>query len=170
MNSRCEPAVTPLGRLMIERSFTASPEEIWDLWTTPSGLEAWWGPSGFQVTVQSMDVRPGGELRYSMAATSPDTIAFLQRSAMAATTQALIIYGEVFPFRRLSYSHRIDFVPGVDPYDVSTEVDLLQLSGETRMVISFDRHHDELWTERARMGWDSQIERLAITVSGVGRP
>jgi uncharacterized protein YndB with AHSA1/START domain len=50
----------------IERMFSASVEDVWELWTTKAGIEAWSGPEGFEVSVTSLDLRPGGELAYVM--------------------------------------------------------------------------------------------------------
>ena len=49
------------AQFSIERTYAASIDEAWALWTTKSGIESWWGPEGFDVTVTSLDLRPGGE-------------------------------------------------------------------------------------------------------------
>ena len=48
-------------KLTLERTFDATPEEVWGLWTTREGIDAWWGPDGFKVEVESLDLRPGGD-------------------------------------------------------------------------------------------------------------
>ena len=50
------------GPLVIERHYRATLADLWALWTTPKGLESWWGPPGFALTVQAMNVVPGGTL------------------------------------------------------------------------------------------------------------
>ncbi len=52
----------------IERTFQATPTEVWELWTTIDGIESWWGPDGFGVEVHEMELVPGGKMRYSMIA------------------------------------------------------------------------------------------------------
>ena len=32
------------ARITIERTYRASVEDVWDLWTTKEGIESWWGP------------------------------------------------------------------------------------------------------------------------------
>ena len=54
--------------ITLERHLDSTLDEVWELWTTPSGLEAWWGPDGFQVTVQHLELRIGGTLQYTMRA------------------------------------------------------------------------------------------------------
>jgi uncharacterized protein YndB with AHSA1/START domain len=46
------------ARFSIERTYPASIDEAWMLWTTKAGIESWWGPEGFNVTVTSLDLRP----------------------------------------------------------------------------------------------------------------
>ncbi len=55
-------------RITLERTYQASLEEVWEMWTTPEGIESWWGPDGFAVEVRKLDLRPGGELLYAMTA------------------------------------------------------------------------------------------------------
>ncbi|MFE4857815.1 SRPBCC domain-containing protein [Streptomyces sp. NPDC056670] len=50
--------------IRIERGYPVPPERVWELWTTASGIERWWAPDGFTVRVETLDLRPGGELVY----------------------------------------------------------------------------------------------------------
>jgi uncharacterized protein YndB with AHSA1/START domain len=43
----------------LERVYRASLKDVWDLRTTKEGIESWWGPGGFAVTVWQLDLRPG---------------------------------------------------------------------------------------------------------------
>ena len=62
----------------LERTFDAPPQLISELLTTPFGLEQWWGPDGFSTEVSTLELRPGGQVRYTMTATDPQQIAFVQ--------------------------------------------------------------------------------------------
>src|SRR5258708_30735975 len=64
-------------KLTIERTFDASIEEVWELWTTREGIESWWGPEGFSVAVQEMEMRPGGKLVYEMTTAGPDEAEYM---------------------------------------------------------------------------------------------
>lgn len=151
----------PKSRLSLERTFSAPLAEVWALWTTPEGIESWWGPEGFQVTVRAMDLRPGGVLRYAMTATAPPQVAFMREHGMPLTTESVVTYAQVEPQRRLAYVHLVDFVPGHPSYDVTTEVVLEPTPTGVRMVLSFDPMHDETWTGRAVAGWESELDKLA---------
>lgn len=159
----------PPGRITLERIFQADVQDVWDLWTTREGIESWWGPGGFSVTVRHLDLRPGGELRYAMTAVDPPQVAFMKKAGMPITTEARARYTEVVPLRRLAYVHLADFIPGVEPYDVATVVELELTDGGVRMTLTFDPMHDDEWTSRAVMGWQSELGKLDAVIAARGR-
>lgn len=154
--------------ITIERTFKATVEEVWDMWTTKDGIESWWGPEGFVTEVRKIDLRPGGELDYNMIAVAPEQIEFLKQAGMPATTPSQVTYTEVVPHRRLAYVSRADFIPGVEPYEVMTTIELLPEPYAVRMVMTFDAMHDEYWTNMAVMGWESQLGKLERVLSAPG--
>ncbi len=154
-------------RITLERVYRADVQDVWDLWTTKDGIESWWGPGGFAVTVRKLDLRPGGELLYAMTAIDPPQIEFMKKAGMPLTQELRITYTEIVPLRRLAYVHLTDFIPGVEPYDVATAVELHRVGEEVRMILSFDAMHSDQWTERAVMGWTSELGKLdALLVAG----
>jgi uncharacterized protein YndB with AHSA1/START domain len=154
-------APTPArARFSIERTYGASIDESWALWTTKAGIESWWGPEGFEVTVTSLDLRPGGELVYLMTATAPEQVAFMNGAGMPLSTECKVTYTEVSPPGRLAYKTLADFVPDVTPYEVATVVELRATADGVKLTITFDAMHDDLWTERARAGHESQLRKL----------
>jgi len=145
----------------LERTFEASIEEVWDLWTTRDGIESWWGPDGFAVKVRELDLRPGGALLYMTTAVGSDQIAFMKNAGMPLSIETRVTYTVVDPPRRLAYSTRADFIPGVEPYDATTVVDLHDTPDGVRLVLTQEAMHDESWTQMAIMGWESELNRLA---------
>ena len=57
---------------VISRVFEAPRELVWKAWTEAERLERWWGPKGCPVTVNRLEVRPGGLFHYSMALPNGD--------------------------------------------------------------------------------------------------
>ena len=153
--------MTVKPKLTLERTFQASPEEVWELWTTKDGIESWWGPEGFSVTVRDLDLRPGGELRYVMTATGADQVDFMVKAGMPISTSHQLTFTEVDPPRRLAYREMADFIPGVEPYEVSIVIEIVPVTDGVRVMVTFDRMHDERWTEMARLGRESELDRLA---------
>ena len=153
--------MTTRPKLTLERTFKASIDEVWELWTTKEGIESWWGPEGFSVAVRDLDLRPGGNLFYSMTATGPDQADYMRKAGMPLTTEHRITYTEVDPPRRLAYNELADFIPGVEPYEVETLIELDQVADGVRLVLTFEAMHDEQWTRMATLGRESELERLA---------
>jgi uncharacterized protein YndB with AHSA1/START domain len=160
----------PRRRITLERTYQATLQEVWDLWTTAEGIESWWGPEGFSVKVRTLDLRPGGQLHYAMTATAPPQVEFMKKAGMPLTTEAQITYTEVAPPRRLAYFHLADFIPGVEPYQVAHLIELHADGPNVRMVLTIDAMHDEEWTQRAVMGWESELGKLAKVLGTRGAP
>jgi uncharacterized protein YndB with AHSA1/START domain len=152
--------------ITIERTFAATPERLWDLWTTKEGIESWWGPEGFTVEVLEHDLRPGGRLHYSMTATAPETVAFMERAGLPLTNHARATFGELAPPRSFTYASLVDFVPGVDPYTIQNRIDLVPVADGTRAVTTIEPLHDEEWTGRFVAGRKSQLDKLEKLVAG----
>ncbi|MDR7115663.1 SRPBCC domain-containing protein [Caulobacter sp. BE254] len=157
------------AQFSIQRTYAASLDEAWALWTTKAGIESWWGPEGFEVTVTALDLRPGGELTYLMTAVAPEMVAFMQTSGMPLSTPCKVTYTEVSAPNRLAYKTLTDFVPGVEPYEVATVVELTAAGGRTTLTITFDTMHDDAWTERARAGHESQMRKLDALLAAQGK-
>ena len=148
-------------KLTLERTFDASPEEVWELWTTRDGMEAWMGPEGFNVTVNELDLRPGGELVYAMTAVGPEQVEYMTKAGMPLVNVQRVRFVEVDPPRRLVTRDVADFIPGVEPYEVETVVELERVAEGTRVVLTFDAMHDPHWTEMAKLGHESELRKLA---------
>jgi uncharacterized protein YndB with AHSA1/START domain len=153
------------AQFSIKRNYAATTEEVWALWTTRSGIESWWGPEGFDVTVTSLDLRPGGELTYLMTAVAPEQVTFMKRAGMPLTSACKVTYTEVSPMNLLAYKTLTDFVPGIAPYEVGAVVVMKPVEGGVELTISFGAMHDDVWTERARAGHESQLRKLAALIS-----
>src|SRR6202051_1845860 len=157
------------AQFSIERSYAASIYEARALWATKAGIESWWGPAGFDVTVTSLDLRSGGELVYLMTATAPEQVAFMKRAGMPISTECRVTYTEVSPPGRLAYKTLTDFVPDVTPYEVATVVELQATADRVKLTVTFDAMHDDLWTERARAGHESQMRKLDGLLAAQGK-
>lgn len=116
----------------LERIYDASAPEVWELWTTAAGIEAWWAPDGFTTDVRTLDLRPGGELVYVMTATAPE---------------------------------QVEFVPGTDPYEYLTVVDLGPDGDGVRVHLAVADLHDPTWTERLLAGRANELDNLAQVIA-----
>jgi uncharacterized protein YndB with AHSA1/START domain len=58
--------------VVIERTFDDPIETIWQMWTDPAHVQAWYGPDGASVPEITLDVRVGGQRRVCMEVPSPN--------------------------------------------------------------------------------------------------
>jgi uncharacterized protein YndB with AHSA1/START domain len=92
--STSDAAMTGETSLRVERSFDASPEEVFDAWTNPEVLRRWWvADPSWTTPLAEVDLRVGGRYRLSME--DPGTGA---RHTVGGE------YSEVSRPERLSYS------------------------------------------------------------------
>lgn len=88
-----QPTDTTDREIVQRRTFDAPRELVWKVWTDPNHVGNWWGPRGFTNTIESMEVKPGGQWRFIMH--GPDGTDYPN----------LIVYREVDPPSRLTYAH-----------------------------------------------------------------
>ncbi|MGH3470924.1 MAG: SRPBCC domain-containing protein, partial [Nocardioidaceae bacterium] len=131
-----------------------------ELWTTPNGIGAWWAPDGFITTVDTLELRPGGSLDYTMTATGPDQIAFMEQAGMPLSTKSHKEFTEVDEPQRLAYVSLIDFVPGLDPYEQLTVVTFERTATGTEVIMACDPLHDDEWTSRLVAGRTNELDNL----------
>jgi uncharacterized protein YndB with AHSA1/START domain len=103
-----------------------------------------------------------------MTATGAEQIEFMKRAGMPLTVEARATYTEVVPRRRLAYDHLADFVPGVEPYTVAHLIEFQPTPEGVKMVLTIEAMHDEEWTQRAVMGWEGELGKLAKVLAGRG--
>ena len=149
----------------IERTVTASPARVWELWTTPEGISRWWAPEGFRTDVTLLELRPGGELTYTMTAVAPAQIAFMEQNGMPLSTESHKFFSEISEPSLLAYRSVIDFVPGHESYEQLTEVELIPTEEGTRIVMHVGPMHDDVWTERLVAGRTNELDNLVALVA-----
>lgn len=148
------------AKVVIERTYRASIEELWELWTTKAGFESWWGPEGFRVEVHAMDARLDGALEYDMIADAPEAIAAMKRMGQPLVHATRGRFAELEPMKRLRLVHVIDFFEGVEPYESTIEVDFSGSGEEARMVVTLHPHREPHLTKMSAEGFRSQLTKL----------
>src|SRR5262249_17866123 len=82
----------------IERTYRASPKELWELWTTKDGFESWWGPEGFCAKVHTIEGRAGGKLFYDMVAATPEMAEVMKKMDRPASHETRGHFAEFRPY------------------------------------------------------------------------
>lgn len=151
---------------IIERTVSAGPQRVWELWTTPEGISRWWAPDGFRTDVTALDLRPDGALEYTMTAVAPEQVSFMEQNGMPLSTVSHKRFTEIAEPTRLAYTSIIDFVPDHAAYEQLTEIELHpDGQGGTRVVMHVEPLHDEVWTQRLLAGRANELDNLAALVA-----
>ena len=161
MTTGCTPS--PTGA-RLERTYDAPGELIWELLTTAAGLEEWWAPDGFETRVSEIELRPGGQLRYTMTATAPEQVAFVRNLGLPISSEFRRTFIEVAPPTRVAYLSWIDFVPDQQPYEHLTVIDIQPDGDRTSLVMALDPLHDETWTQEYRGHRDNELDSLEAAI------
>jgi uncharacterized protein YndB with AHSA1/START domain len=159
-NSIRSAAAGTSPKFVIERTFRASVEELWELWTTKEGFESWWPPEGFRTVVHAIEARPNGKLRYEMIAETPEMVAVMKELGLPAAHVEHARFSEFRPMERLVFAIMMDFLPGVEPYESPLMVDFFPSGEWVRMVVTLNPMHDEEFTRMAAEGLASQFRNL----------
>ena len=148
------------SRIVIERVYRATLDDVWELWTTKEGFESWWGPEGFRAEVHSLDARVGGELRYDMIAATPEMVAEMKKMGQPPSHGVRSRFTELRRNERLVLTNVIDFLPGVQPYESNIVVDLAAVGASVRMSVTLGEMHDAQFTRMQKEGFTSQLTKL----------
>ncbi|HJP81201.1 MAG TPA: SRPBCC domain-containing protein [Candidatus Saccharimonadales bacterium] len=155
----------PGKMITLEHTYNASPEKIWQLWTTAEGIESWWAPDGFSVKVDKLELKPEGELIYTMTATAKPQIEFMQSAGMPLSTTSHKTFVALEPNKKISYNSLVDFVPGKDSYNFLTVVTLEPIDANTtKVVMQMEPLHDEEWTGRLAAGRQNELNNLDTVI------
>jgi uncharacterized protein YndB with AHSA1/START domain len=148
------------GTVVIERSYRASIQDVWDLWTTKAGFESWWGPEGFRAEVKELDACAGGALHYEMIADTPEMVAAMKRLGRPSSHPTRARFSELRPRERLVITSVIDFIPRAASYESQIAVDFKVAGDQVRMVVTLDAMHTEEMTRMQEQGFTSQLSKL----------
>jgi uncharacterized protein YndB with AHSA1/START domain len=156
--------------VVIERSFDAPVELIWQMWTDPEHFSAWYGPDGASIPVAEMDVRVGGTRLVCMKIQTPNG-----PMQMWFTGE----YREVRENERLVYTEAmcdengnvlapsVTGMPDGHPTTTEVRVELDDVDGRTRMVLT---HAGVPSDSPGAAGWAMALDKLANYATAHSKP
>ena len=151
---------TAAASIKFERVYAGPVEDLWALWTTKEGLEAWFAPGGCRLEVATLDVREGGVFEYVMTAVHADALAYMKSAGRPQVTRARGHFVEVRLHEQLRMRFTMDFLPGVEPYPYDIAVELHPQGGRVRMVVTADAHPDVEMTRLASQTLEGQLREF----------
>ncbi len=157
---------TTSADFVISRTFDAPRELVWECFTKPERMKAWWGPKGVTVVHSEMDLRVGGTYLYGMK--NPDGSVMWGRQ----------VYREITPPSRLVFINSFSDEHGglsrhpmaptwpIEMYSVYTLEELP--GGKTKFTVLWRPHNataEEQKTfdaghESMRGGWGGTLDKL----------
>ncbi len=142
--------------LICTRVLGVAPAVAFAVWTDPAHLAKWWGPGGFTTTTHAMDLRPGGEWRFTMH--GPDGRDYANR----------VQFLEVEAPARLVYRHLDD--GEVEPVSFHATVTFAPLGAGTLLTMRmvFDTPEDLARTEEAYGASEGLLQTLTRLAEHVG--
>lgn len=138
--------------LEMNRTLSAAPSLVFEVFTDPNELARWWGPEGFSTPSLEFDPRVGESYRIEMQPPEGD---------------AFYLTGEfrvVDPPTRLAYTFRWE---DPDPDDVETVVDLSfrDFGESTEVVFTQGPFRTEARRALHRDGWTDSFNKLEALLS-----
>ena len=154
-------------RFVINRTFDAPLELMFEMWTDPRHVAQWLPPTGFTMGFIRADIRPGGSTFYVM--TGPDGLKMYGRAhCLAIDKPGQIVYTQEFCDQHENVS-RHPMAP-TWPQTMLTTVELSEEGpGRTRVTVTWEAYgattREELDTfikERGGMtrGWTGSLDKL----------
>ncbi len=142
-----------------ERTFDASSDKVWRVWTEEDSIKHWWGPKGYTSPSIRNDLRVDGTYLWAM------------KSPKGETSWNTGIYKEVVPDRRLvstlSFADEMGQalpgakvpVPGRWPNAITVIVDFSEASGKTKVTVT-EVGLPLFVAIVARIAWNQQFDKI----------
>lgn len=130
--------------LKLERTFDASPKELWAAWTDPKQYAQWFNPAGLGLVIHEFDVRPGGKIRFDMP--QPDG----NKNPQDGVFHTLNPYTEI--------------VSGAPDKSFLLHTRFVPVGSRTRVVIEMTGVPPE-FHENATQGWSAIFDKLDLELA-----
>jgi uncharacterized protein YndB with AHSA1/START domain len=157
-NTRSQNAV------VIERSFDAPVDVIWQMWTDPEHFKAWYGPDGVTIPVAKMDVRVGGTRLVSMEMQTPNgpMQIWFRGEYREVVHKVRLVYTESMCDEHGNVMSPADMgLPEGHPVTTEVCVELEDVGGATKMVMT---HAGIPADSPGAAGWAMAFDKLATRV------
>jgi len=135
--------------LVIERTFDASPKDVFEAWIVPQRMVKWGGPEHHPMIAADGDPHPGGQWWATLQQADGDEQ--LEQSGK---------YTEVRSPEHMAFTFGWDGVPG-ERKETLIDIDLEEVgNGRTRMIFRQGPFDTVANRDEHREGWSSAFDRL----------
>ncbi|MCF6136503.1 SRPBCC domain-containing protein [Alkalihalobacillus berkeleyi] len=148
--------------LIMERIFDAPRELVFKAYSEADHLARWWGPQGWETTIQRFDFTPGGEWRYCMKCVDKN-----QEDFFGHESCGLAVYQEITSPEKIVYTdsftdqegNKLDGMP-----EMLISMEFVDHEGKTKLVTRTQFATEEVLKQIMDMGvvegTSSQFEKL----------
>lgn len=146
-------------QIEVTRTFNASVEMVWKVWTDPELVKRWWGPKHFTSPVARLDFREGGKSIVSMQA---------PKEMGGQEFFSLWVYVKIIPLKTIEFIQSLSDKDGnkTDPTKVGMPPDFPQ---DIKTVVTFteigDNKTEMTVTEYAEFGSISNFAQIGLEES-----
>jgi len=150
--------------VIIERSFDAPVDLIWQMWTDPEHFSAWYGPDGAAIPVAKMDVQVGGTRLVAMDVKTPGgpMRMWFTGEYREVVENVRLVYTESMSDENGNVLSPSDMgMPAGHPTTTEVRVELEDVGGRTNMVMT---HAGIPSDSPGAAGWAMALDKLAARV------
>ena len=151
--------------VVLERSFDAPVELIWQMWTDPEHFKAWYGPEGANIAVANMDIRVGGTRLVCMEMQSPNgpmQMWFTGEYRVVIENERLVYTESMADANGNLLEPSTMGMPDGHPTTTEVTVEFHAVDGRTEMVMT---HAGIPSDSPGATGWTMAFDKLAAYVS-----
>ena len=151
--------------VVLERSFDAPVDLVWQMWTDPEHFAAWYGPQGATIPVATTDARVGGTRLVCLEMQTPtgalqrwftgEHLEVVERERLVYTESMADADGNVLSAEEAG-------MPEGHPTTTEVRVELEDLGGRTKMVMT---HVGVLAGSPGATGWNMAFDKLEAHLS-----
>jgi uncharacterized protein YndB with AHSA1/START domain len=140
--------------LTLKRTFDAPVKLVWEAWTEPGHIAAWWGPKGMKTNVVEHNFKVGGTWKYTMK--MPDGSDFISEG----------VYSVIEQFKKIFSS--AEFRPMTEGVEIQA---IFEAKGAKTDFTFNVIHPTEEYMKQQSMGfnrgWGSVFDRLGEFVKSL---
>ncbi|MGI9611886.1 MAG: SRPBCC family protein [Acidimicrobiales bacterium] len=133
------------AELEVRRVVAATPEQVFEAWTSPAALLDWWGPPGGSCQSAAIDLQVGGSYRITNSLPDDSTVTIVGQ------------FLDVVPPSRLSYTWTTD--AGAQSDEIVTVL-FKPHNGGTEVVVSHQRIASPEGLGGHEAGWQACLSGL----------
>ena len=149
--------------VVIERTFNAPIQAVWDMWAKPENFQKWYGPNGASIPTAEMDVRVGGKRLIAMEMQTPNgpMTMWLAGEYLEITEPTKLVYTEFIADENGNpLPPSAMGMPGDTPETTTVSFELSAEGDSTNVVMT---HAGVPAGSPGEAGWNMALDTLART-------